>query len=97
MMQALEMMYVYSPTSQRWTKSLLLVKGLYVPCTEFNLLRRRANARNVIHTISALVDQTPVQLTRQHRIKTVLSKLIFLIQIEMHYETGVFARKWRQV
>ena len=36
MMQALEMMYKYSPTSQRWAKSLLLVKGLYVACTELS-------------------------------------------------------------
>ena len=32
MMRALEIMYVYSPMSQRWTKSLLLAKGLYVAC-----------------------------------------------------------------
>ena len=49
-------------------------------------------------TISTLIDQTFIQLTHQRRKNPSFFKTNFsVIQTQMHYDTGIFARKWRQV
>ena len=79
-MQASEMMYVYSPTSQRSTKSLLLVKELFVACTELTLetsaIHQTSQAKNI--SFQPLLIKTNIQLSMQRETKF-FSKLIFLI------------------
>ena len=74
-MQASEMMYVFSPTSQRWRKALLQVKGLYVAlrssvCSDEGLTLKTLAIDQTSHaklTISTLIDQTYIHLTHQRR------------------------------
>ena len=76
-MQASEMMYVFSPTSQRWRKTLLRVKKgfmflLLLHSSDKGLMLKTLAIHQTSQaklTISTLIDQTHIQLTHQCRKK----------------------------
>ena len=76
-MQASEMMYVFSPTSQCWRKTLLWVKKGFMLLLLLHSSDEGLKLKTLaIHqtsqaklTISTLIDQTHIQLTHQCRKK----------------------------